>query len=172
MTEPLPMSESVADTPGRRLSSSLTFFYKFVFPTIWIAVFAAGTASMFATPDAWHGNGDVREIRWGFLAATLLGGSLFWFACMRNKQVVLDLDRKVFSISNYRRTIEVPIRDVESVSGSLLVNPELIWLRFRRPTEFGSKIVFMPRMRFFHGFTRHPMVEELRALVANPANHA
>jgi hypothetical protein len=172
MPEALPMSESVADTSGRRLSSSLTFAYKFVFSTLWVAVFAAVTASMFAAPGAWHGNGDVRQLRWVFAAATLLGGSLFWFACMRNKKVELDLGRKVFSILNYRRTIEVPIRDIEAVSGSLLLNPELIWLRFRRPTGFGSKIVFMPRLRFLHGFTRHPLVEELRALVANPANHA
>jgi hypothetical protein len=123
----------------RELSSAWTFFYKVIFPTLWIGGFALATLFMFVAPDAFHsrsGQEDIRGARWIFAAATLLGGALIYWACIRLKKVSLVAGRLV--ISNYRRAIEIPIRDVESVSGSILVSPELIWLRFRRPTELGS----------------------------------
>ncbi len=45
-------------------------------------------------------------------------------------------------ISNFRKVVEVPLQDVERVSGSVLIHPELVWLHFRRPNGFGSKVVF------------------------------
>ena len=54
------------------------------------------------------------------------------------------------------------------------MSPELIWLRFRHPTLFGEKIVFMPKARFFFalGLSRDPLVAELRALIPSSATHA
>jgi hypothetical protein len=154
----------------RELSSAWTFFYKFVFPTIWIGGFALGTLVMFTAPASLQGGRDVREIRWLFADATVVGGTLIYWFCMRLKKVSLNTDTLI--LSNYRQRVEVPLRDVEAISGSLLMSPELIWLRFRRPTSLGSKIVFMPKFRFSLGFSRHPLVAELRALISNPATHA
>ena len=148
------------------LSSRLTFFYKFVFPTLWIGVFALVTLLMFVAPEASRSKEDVREIRWLFLAVTVVGAALFYWACMRIKRVFLD--RRELVISNYRRTIRVPLRDVERVSASLLMSPELIWLHLRRPTELGSRIVFMPKQRFFGGWRRHPLARRLNELLASP----
>ena len=148
------------------LSSRLTFFYKFVFPTLWIGGFAFGTLLMFFAPDRIHGNQDVREARWIFLLATIVGATLLYWACMRVKQV--SLANHEFVISNYWRKIRVHFRDVERVSSSVLINPELIWLHFRRPTEFGTRIVFMPKQRFFGGYTRHPLAKRLSALLVSP----
>ncbi len=148
------------------LSSKLTFFYKFVFPTMWIGMFALGTLLMFVAPDSFEGDGDLREMRWLFLGATLVGTTFIYWACMRVKRV--SLANREFVISNYRQTIRVPIRDVERVSSSVLMNPKLIWLHFRRPTEFGSRIVFMPKQRFFGGYTRHPLAKRLNELLASP----
>ena len=97
------------------------------------------------------------------LGMTLLGALFFYWSCMRLKRVRLRGD--ILLISNFETEIEVPLGDVERVSGSLLVNPELVWLRFRRSTEFGTKVVLMPPIRFFHGFTRHPLVEELQEML-------
>jgi hypothetical protein len=55
---------------------------------------------------------------------------------MRLKKVSLTAD--VFVISNYRSRIDVPLRDVERVSGSRFMSPELIRLRFRRPTPLDA----------------------------------
>src|SRR5262245_43616150 len=154
----------------RELSSKWTFFYKFVFPTIWIGMFALAPLMMFIDPDRFEGKGDVREARWFFVGATVVGGAFLYWFCMRLKKV--SLDGHMLVISNYLRRMEVPLRDVEAVSGSLFTSPELVWLRFRHPTAMGTKIVFMPKIRFSFGLTRHPLVAELRALVSDPATHA
>ena len=149
----------------RELSSRWTFFQKRVFPPLWIGGFSLVTLLMFLVPDSFHGSMDVRAARWIFAGATLVGGGFIYWACMRLKKVTLVGD--ILIVSNFRDEIQVPLRDIETVSGSLSVSPELIWIEFRRPTAFGSKIVFMPKMRFLHGFTRHPLVAELRSLIAN-----
>ena len=149
----------------RNLSSSWTFFYKVVLPVLWIGGFAVGTLSLFLVePSSWSPSPPTAEMRWAFLGGTLLGSLfLYWFG-MRLKTVALDGD--VLVISDRGRDVLVPLRDVERVSGSVLMNPELIWLHFRRPTDFGTKVLFMPPLRFFGRYTRHPLVAELEALIA------
>lgn len=135
----------------------MTFFYKFVFPTLWIGVFALVASAMFLSHDR-----DAQEVRWIFLGITILGAAVWYWSCMRIKQVRLDSGS--LKISDFRQEITVPLAAVERVSGSVLMSPELVWLHFRRPTAFGSKVVFMPPIRWFKGFRRHPLVAELRAL--------
>jgi len=118
---------------------------------------------MFFKPDFLKDGGDVSEIRWIFLIIGILFGALIYWSSMRLKRVTLD--GEVLRISNYRSEIVVHLRDIERVTGSILMNPELVWLHFRMPTEFGTKIVFMGKSRFFSGFTRHPVVKELRELI-------
>src|SRR5271157_5519332 len=71
----------------RQLSSSMTSFYKFVFPTVWIGAFASVTLLMFIAPDSFKGNGDVHEMRWQFAFAMAVGGGFIYWACMRLKTV-------------------------------------------------------------------------------------
>jgi len=101
---------------------------------------------------------------WLFLPITIAGAAAFsWFAS-RLKWVTLH--GNVLVVSGLRRKIEVPLRDVETVSGSVLMNPELVWLHLRHPTEFGSSIVFMPPIRLLRlRPLRHPLVSELTSLV-------
>jgi hypothetical protein len=171
--KPGEQTDSILEEHGgeamRQLSSSMTFFYKFIFPAIWVGGFAFATLLMFMVPDSFQGK-DVREMRWQFAFVTAVGGGFIYWACMRLKTVTLSSN--TLTISNYRRRVDVPLRDVEAVSGSLFTHPDLIWLRLRRPTPFGEKIVFMPKVRFHFGFSRHPLVAELRALVSSPATHA
>ncbi len=154
----------------RELSSPSTIFYKFVFPTLWIGAFVLMTIFMFLVPESFERIAAVRMIRWYFAGVTAIGGSAVYWACARIKKVSLDADTLL--ISNYRQTLAVPLCDVEKVSGSLFVNPELIWLHLRHPTPMGKKIVFMPPVRMFRGFSRHPLLAELRALIAEAAQQA
>jgi hypothetical protein len=151
----------------RNLSSRLTFLYKLVFPVWWVGVFAVVTATMFIAPDSFTTTADtqmtIKEFRMVFLAATIAGAIGFYWLCMRLKKVTLTDD--VLAISNFLTVIQVPLRDVERVSGSILLSPELVWLHFRVPTEFGSKVVFAGKMRLFCGFSVHPLVDELQALM-------
>jgi hypothetical protein len=147
----------------RLISSRLTVFYKFVFPVLWIGLFAVITAAMFIVPD--ERAGDLRDLRWVFAAVTVVGAAfVYWFG-MRLKRVALG--ERSMIVSNYVEEADVPLIDVERVSGSVLLSPELVWIHLRRPSTFGQKIVFMPTMRMFHGFSRHPIVAELQQVVEN-----
>ena len=83
------------------LSSRLTFFYKFVFTTIWPAAFGLAALVVFLQPAA--------RAKGAYLPLLLVGalGSWFlWRLCSGLKQVDLDGDSLV--VSNYRRSIRVP----------------------------------------------------------------
>jgi hypothetical protein len=147
----------------RTLSSDWTFFYKFIFPVLWIGGFASMTLAMFITPDSFTGDGDIREFRMGFLVMTILGSVALYWCCMRLKKVTLKEDALL--ISNFRREVKISLRNIERVSGTVLMHPELVWLHFRRPTGFGLKVVFMGKSRFSFGLTRHPVVKELEQLI-------
>lgn len=139
----------------RTLSSSFTFFYKYVFSLIWISGFGIGTFTAFMNKN----DSD----QYVFLFFFIFGTILIYLVCARIKKVQLEGNSLI--ISNYIQSIEVDLSDVKSISGSILLTPELIWFKLRSPTIFGQTIIFMPRFRFFGGFTKHPMVEELQAIV-------
>lgn len=132
---------------------------------MWIGGFGFGTLMMLLAPDSFAGD-DVRAIRGDFVTILAVGSALIYWSCIRVKRVSVDSDS--FLISNYHEEIRVPLRDVERVSASLLMHPELIWLHFRRPTRFGSRIVFIAPMRLF-ALGRHPLAQELNSLVASHA---
>ena len=66
----------------RTISSSMTFIDKFVFPVIWIGGFASATILMFAVPDSFKGNTDIREVRPMFLMVTIVGTGFLYWACV------------------------------------------------------------------------------------------
>ena len=74
----------------RVLSSGWTWFYKFIFPTVWIGGFGFGTLMMFLAPDSFSGD-DVRGIRDEFLTILVLGSALIYWSCIRVKRVSIDL---------------------------------------------------------------------------------
>jgi hypothetical protein len=155
------LSPKTSENTIRRLSSRWTWFYKFVFPIVWIGGFAFGTLSLFQAPASAYPNHDNPAL--SFLFATIIGSLMFYALCMRNK--VVSVEGPELVISNFFRTIRVPLKNVERVSGSILITPEVVQITFKERTEFGRKIQFMPHMRFFMGFNRSPVAKELRELV-------
>jgi hypothetical protein len=67
-------------------------------------------------------------------------------------------------VSNFRREIAVPVSEIVNVRGNILTDPQRITLYLRNPTEFGSKIIFLAKYRWFGRWSTHPIVEELLAL--------
>jgi hypothetical protein len=133
----------------RQLSSQMTFFYKFVFAPTWIGAFTLATLSMAFSSEAHP------ELR-SFALVTVLGSAFLYWAVGRLKRV--ELDGEWLVVSNYFKTVRIPLRDISEVGGSLLMSPELVWLSLSRPSPFGKKIVFMPPLRFSLGLSRHPIV--------------
>ena len=148
----------------RRLSSGWTFVHKFIFPIVFLGGFAVATAIVYSANFQAHDQASLELLRWVFPGIFCIAAVSFWFLVIPLKQV--DLNGDVLVVSNYSRSIEIPLRDVERVTASIMLNPETIWIRLRTPSEFGSRITFLPRWRFHSGFTRHPMAAELTDLVA------
>lgn len=152
----------IADESARVLSSGMTVFYKFVFSTIWTGGFAAGTLGLFLHPSAPHSQATTPplEMRWLFLGLTVMGGLFLFWTCGRLKRIAISEDTIV--VSNYLRTIRVPLVNVKQVSASRLILPETVWVVFSEPTSFGKSVIFMPPLRLSLGLTEHPMAAELR----------
>lgn len=151
----------------RTISSAQTYLMKVIFPVLWIGAFAAVTIVLFSggggfTDEA--GNPPDPSLKWTFLFVTLLGGVFIYWTCVRLKRVAVDA--QTLYISNYQQEIVVPLRDVEDVTENRWINIHPVTIHFYRDTEFGTSIVFMPKVRWFAFFSSHPIVAELRAAAA------
>ncbi len=153
---PMNETETIMKSKPVTLSSSLTFFNKYIFIKLWVLMFGSGTVSMFLS------SGNTEAPKYHFLIAWIVGTVFLYLIVGRIKKVQLR-DGK-FYISNYIKAIDVEFSEVKSVSGSILLNPELVWFKLRTHTRFGKTIIFMPKTRFSFHLTQHPMVEELREL--------
>lgn len=138
----------------RRLSAVGTFFFKFGFPVIWVVMW--GFAAFLIYPDVF------------FVPILVMGilGFLLLFACgAALKKVYLEGDKLI--VSNYFKTIEIPVSEINQVKENYMVSPKLIWIHLKSPTPFGRKIKFMPIIYlkdFFCQFSSHSLVKELREL--------
>jgi hypothetical protein len=143
------------------LSSGQTFVMKVVLPIVWIAGFVTATVLLFTASDLSDSN-DIPpslQLKWFLLAATMVGGFCWYWWGIRLKRV--DVDDQWLYVSNYLREIQVALRDIEEVSENRWVNIRPITVSFRRDTEFGPRIVFMPRVRWWGFWQAHPAVREL-----------
>ncbi len=137
----------------KTISSSMTFFYKYIFSILWSGGFGVGTLLMFIS--------DQNEMpKFSFLTAWILGTTIIYLITGRIKKV--DFDGKTFTVSNFSKSITIDVSQVKSVSGSVLLSPELVWFKLKEESGFRKTIIFMPKFRFFSGFSQSPMVEELR----------
>lgn len=136
------------------LSSHQTFFYKFIFPPIWIGASGLGLmkAGFGAPARAWP------IVLVGWIVAI---GFVYW-SCARVKRV--SIDEQFLYVSNYFNEIAIPFSDIGDVTQNPWSNNQHVTIRFKVPNEFGGAIVFMPRFRFFPFAGRHPVVDRLKQL--------
>jgi len=144
------------------LSSSLTFFYKRVFPAIWfgfIGLFFFGALAG-ALKD---GSG------FGFLLFPL-GMAAFGFLIMKIfvwglvDEVWDDNDSLV--VKNKGLEVRIDLLNIININQTSFTNPPSVSLTLREPCEFGRIIKFSPPWRLF-GFTEHPAVTELVQRIDN-----
>lgn len=140
------------------LSSRLTYFYKRVFPVVWILAFSAGTLFLWI----YHYKSS-SLFKW-FVLVCLVGGSLFlrWFS---EKLKVVALRGEQIVVSDYRSEETIPLRQIEEVTETRIWNPKLIKLRLTRPGRWGEEIVFIAPIRFQFIFLNHPLVKELHHMI-------
>ena len=142
---------------NKKLSSSATFFVKYLFSLIWFVWLGCETISLYI-------KNDPDKYTWFLM---WLFGSLFIYVCTHNlKSVILSGENLI--VSNYLKTIKVPISEIYYIKENRIININPISIYFKNPTEFGSKITFTPASRFYlFPFDSHPIYKELKALINN-----
>jgi hypothetical protein len=158
---------SSTTAPRRNLSSVATIAFKIGFPAVWIGSFAVATGVLFFLsfdPPADPATGSVlRWLPWYLLVMTVLGAAVFYRYALKLRWVAVAGDSLV--VSDFHRRAVVPLAAVARVSRALR-RPPLLWIEFRQPTPFGTRIIFMPRTRLRLGFGPHPLIAELSTLAA------
>ena len=143
------------------LSSDWTFIYKFLFAPLWIGGFGFGSIGMLiADIRSSHHNGPQDNPWFIFFIIFLFGATYLYWTCIRLKLVRIDSD--FIYISNFRKEIKVPLYQIKKVSEWRLDNSHPIFIYFTQTTEFGTSIVFMPKIRWFGFWSSHPVVDKIR----------
>lgn len=143
----------------RRLSSLQTFLAKFVYPGVFV-IFSGFTLFNVITQKAFNDK----------LFFSLWFSLLYWFAffafvywiCIPLKSV--SVDDKFLYVSNFRKEISIPLSEIHDITEIVWINVHPVKIHLKSPSEFGDKIVFMPKFRFFSFFSSHPIVDELKSL--------
>lgn len=146
------------------LSSAWTFFYKFVFPALWIPGFGSGTVALWL--DALHGRNNAlpsSAMKFVFLGVWIVGSAFILWNCAGLKRVRAD-EQQLF-VSNYLREICIPFGAVRDVKQNRWLNIRPITIYLGDVTEFGDRATFMPKRRIAVRFWRvDPVVDELKQL--------
>ena len=150
------------------LSSAQTVLMKFVLPPVWTLVVGAAALGLWSSRSGAAAAPLVSRVL--VPLAWVLGSILIWRLCVPLKRV--QLDERTLLISDYRSTIRVPAGDIAEVTENRWISMHPVTLHFRRPTEFGSDVVFMPKVRPFGFVSSHPVVAELRALAQGGATQS
>lgn len=151
--------DPVTSRMPRVLSSAQTFFMKLVFPPLWSVLFGWLMLAGRGHPAGTYPSMPIPLLVWCAGMAAML-----WM-CVPLKRV--SMDGKNLYISNYFREITVPLAAIGEVTENRWINIHPVTIHFRRPTEFGQRITFMPTARLFANWSSHPVVEELRRAAAS-----
>ncbi|WP_163336298.1 hypothetical protein [Desulfopila sp. IMCC35008] len=139
----------------KELSSSLTFFYKYIVILIWIAGFGFGTREVLLA-----GPSDPKWIQ--YMVIWVLFATFIFFTTGNIKKV--SLGKEGLIVSNFLKEVEIQVADIETVDGSTYLSPRLVWFTLKNNSPFGRKISFIPERRMSPGIGKHPLVVELNKL--------
>ncbi|MBE0537353.1 MAG: hypothetical protein IH624_16945 [Phycisphaerae bacterium] len=137
------------------ISSSFTFFDKYVFSTAWICGFGAGAieALLYNVVEGL-----------GFLGAWFMGTMLIYELAIKLKRV--EMREGSIIVSNYFTRIAIPTTEIAKVSESRFLSTHPVYITFKHKTRFGQTIMFMPKFALGSMFfLSHPVVKTLRSLI-------
>ena len=139
-------------TNMKELSSPFTFFYKYIFILIWIVGFGRSTQAVLLAGPA--------DPKWLPYMGVWVMISLFIFFSSGNVKKV-SLGGGKIQVSNFLRTVEIDVSEIESIDGSSYLSPRLLWFNLKTKSAFGTKISFLPVFRPSKGIGKHPLIHEL-----------
>ena len=150
----------------RRLSSLQTFTVKIFLPVLWIPLWGFAVLMAFIAGSE---NAEA-DPRWILLGTWVVGAAIIYWTAIRLKNVSVD-DHYLY-VSNYLKEIVVPLSEIYDVTENRWVNTHPVTIHLKSPSEFGDKIVFMPKTRIFAMFSSHPVVNELKELARSSSMHS
>ncbi|MCP4545364.1 MAG: hypothetical protein GY835_02720 [bacterium] len=106
---------------------------------------------------------DVLEFGVIYLFALLFVGAIYYRIYTNLKEVTLS--GSALEISDLKATIEVPLRDIESVSGGQFPRSGIIWIHLKKQTKFGRSIPFLGEQGPPVGLSEHPTATRLKILI-------
>ena len=143
----------------RKISSSMTFLFKKVWPVIWV-----GGISAFIILDLAVLN-DTEVNKAGSMPLTtllfmLVFGYLLWkFLCSDLVDEAYD-NGEYLVFKNGTNETRIFLKDIETINYNTLVSPERVSVKTKFETDLGRKIVFMP-LGTFIPFKRHASIVAL-----------
>jgi hypothetical protein len=146
---------------GRRISAGKTWFYKRVFPVIFIGIIVLSFGLAIATAR----RGSALPLP--ALIVPMLGLGIAWFVMRR---LVADLADEVWDEGDRLRVRfgpdedRIALADIINIGYTSMVNPERVTLTVRNPGRFGKEVTFCPlRAAGLLGplLRRNPLVTEL-----------
>lgn len=89
---------------------------------------------------------DFSVLGFFFMLVWLVG----WFLVV-NRLKSVYLNGEVLSVSNYLKTIEIPVSEITAVEASRLWGwqPQTVTLKLRSTSIFGDEIAFVPKGKWF-----------------------
>ena len=139
----------------RTLSSLLTIPSKIISLVSWVIALGIALTMFFGISQSAN-----QSEKWIFLGVLIIFTVATWFE-IRLKTI--DVDAHNLYISNFTKEISLPLSEILNVTQNRWLRGELVTIHLKSPSEFGKKILFLPRSRFFP-FGQHPVVRELKAL--------
>jgi hypothetical protein len=101
------------------------------------------------------------RIEWEALPLWFAGSAfLIWF-CRQIKRV--QVDERGLYVSNYWSEVNIPFGEISHLTERAWFVPRSVTVHLRRPSAFGDRIVFVPRLQWIP-FGPHPVIEELLRL--------
>ena len=140
----------------RELSSKQTFLLKIILPTFFIVMMLTAFLGIILSARG-------RELVVLIFIFPLIGfGGVFsmYLTVMRYKKV--SVDERFLYVSNYRKEIKIPISDIADVTEIKWIRTRPITIYLKNDSEFGRKIVFMPKFNGFRIFADNPIVAGLK----------
>lgn len=130
----------------KRISSSLTLFYRIFVPVFWAVFFGAVTLGLLLTPNI-PAVLDNLYFRIGLVIFYVSGLALLYFTLLRLKRVEIDED--FVYVTDYLKTYRYPFHNIASIHEHNLLLFHLATIRFKEKGSFGKKIHFLEsRIKF------------------------
>lgn len=141
----------------RRLSSSLTFFYKRVFPICWFGFIYVFVHALVVLTK--RGNVIDWKIFLGPVVMAFVGSFIMKHLLWKNVDEVWDAGEALLVRDRGDEEL-IRLGDVTNVAWSQWTNPETVTLSLAVSSRFGERVTFMLPTRWV-AFGRHPLVAEL-----------